>query len=228
VSGSNVPPIRVLLVDDHAVVRAGIRTLLEQTPGVEVVGEAGHGREALQVLKTRATEVDVVLLDVSMEELDGLATTGYITKDYPHVRVLMLSMHTTAAYVLPAVQAGAAGYVPKTATRGELEQALLAVARGETYLSPAVARHVTSGYRQSRNPHPAERALSPEMLRPHERELLQLIAEGRTTKEIASRSHVSPKAVESRRVRLMERLGIHDVAGLVRYAVRTGIVQIDQ
>jgi DNA-binding NarL/FixJ family response regulator len=220
----------VLLVDDHAVVRSGIRTLLEQTPGVEVAGEAGHGREALQMLKTRAAEVDVVLLDVSMEELDGLATTGYITKDYPHIRVLMLSMHTAATYVLPAVRAGAAGYVPKSATRAELEQAIKIVARGDTYLSPAVARHVTTGYRQSQQPgseQPAG-ATTADFLRPHERELLQLIAEGHTTRDIAARLHISLKAVESRRVRLMERLNIHDVAGLVRYAIRLGIVSMEK
>ena len=223
-------PIRVLLVDDHVVVRSGIRSLLDQTPGIEVAGEASHGREALQVLKKRAAEVDVVLLDVSMEELDGLATTGYITKDYPHIRVLMLSMHATATYVLPAVQAGAAGYVPKSATRGELEQAIKVVARGDTYLSPTVARHVTAGYLQSQRiglQKPTD-ATTPDFLRPHERELLQLIAEGRATKDIAARLHVSPKAVESRRLRLMERLDIHDVAGLVRYAIRMGIVAVEK
>src|SRR5262249_17945948 len=138
--------IRVLVVDDHTVVRAGIRTILEQTPNVKVVGEATNGREALQFLQTRSSEVDVVMLDVSMAELDGLATTGYITKDYPRIRVLILSMHTAETYVLPALRAGAAGYVPKSAPRAELEQALRTVARGETYLSPEIARHVTAAY----------------------------------------------------------------------------------
>ncbi|MGE0681954.1 MAG: response regulator [Candidatus Binatia bacterium] len=221
-----MPPIRVLVVDDHAVVRAGIRALLEQMADVQVVDEAANGREALQFLKTRSSEVDVVLLDVSMAELDGVATTGYITQDYPHIRVLILSMHTTAAYVLPAVRAGVAGYVPKSATRAELEQALRAVVHGETYLSPAVAGYVANGYRQSQNKGSENDkiATTPDLLRPHERELLQLIADGRSTKEIAARLHVSPKAVESRRVRLMDRLDIHDVAGLVRYAIRMGIL----
>lgn len=221
-----MPPIRVLVVDDHAVVRAGIRALLEQMADVQVVGEAANGREALQFLKTRSPEVDVVLLDVSMAELDGLATTGYITQDYPQVRVLILSMHTTATHVLPAVRAGAAGYVTKSATRAELEQALRAVVRGGTYLSPMVARYVADGYRQSQKTEAENDTGAPpaEVLRPHERELLQLIAEGHATKEIAARLHISPKAAESRRMRLMDRLDIHDVAGLVRYAIRTGIV----
>jgi DNA-binding NarL/FixJ family response regulator len=219
-------PIRVLVVDDHTVVRTGIRTLLEQMTDVQVVGEAVNGREALQFLKTRSPEVDVVLLDVSMAELDGLATTGYITQDYPQVRVLILSMHTTETYVLPAVRAGAAGYVPKSATRAELEQALRAVARGETYLSPTVARYVANGYRQSQHRGPAKdrNLVAADLLRPHERELLQLIAEGHSTKDIAARLHISLKAVESRRIRLMDRLDIHNVAGLVRYAIRTEIV----
>lgn len=224
-----MPAIRVLLVDDHAVVRTGIRTMLELMPDVHVVGEAAHGRDALRFLKTHASEVDVVLMDVSMAELDGISTTGYLTKDYPHIRVVMLSMHTTATHVLPAVQAGAVGYVPKSATRAELEQALRAVMRGETYLSPAVAKHVANGYRRSLTPGGTDdSAPPPEVLRPHERELLQLIAEGHGTKEIAARLHISPKAAESRRLRLMERLAIHDVAGLVRYAIRKGIVPLGE
>jgi DNA-binding NarL/FixJ family response regulator len=225
-----MPPIRVLVVDDHPVVRTGIRTLLEQIPNVQVIGEATNGREALQFLKTRSPEVEVVLLDVSMAELDGIATTGYITQDYPHIRVLILSMHTTETYVLPAVQAGAAGYVPKSAPRAELEQALRTVAQGGTYLSPEVAKHVTAAYR--RTLHQGEESppspTSPAFLRPHERELLQLIANGLSTKDIAARLHVSPKAIESRRIRLMDRLDIYDMAGLVRYAILTGIVPLEE
>jgi DNA-binding NarL/FixJ family response regulator len=224
-----MPPIRVLLVDDHAVVRAGIRSLLEQMPDTVVVGEAENGREALQLLKTRAAEVDIVLLDLSMAEMDGIVTTGYIVKDYPHIHVLMLTMHATPAHVLPAVQAGVAGYVPKSATRAELEQALKSVARGEIYLSPAIARYVASGYRQSHDRRAGHDTgvMTPDFLRPHERELLQLIAAGYATKEVAARLHISPKAAESRRLRLMERLNIHDVPGLVRYAIRMRIVVVE-
>ena len=221
-----MPPIRVLIVEDHAVVRAGIRALLEQMADVQVVGEAASGREALQFLKTQSPEVNVVLMDVSMEQLNGLATTGYITRDYPQVRVLILSMHTTETHVLPAVRAGAAGYVPKSITPLELERALRAVARGETYLSPEIASHVVNTYRRSQSKEAENNkfATSPDLLRPHERELLQLIAEGHSTKEIAARLYISPKAAESRRFRLMNRLDIRDFAGLVRYAIRAGIV----
>jgi DNA-binding NarL/FixJ family response regulator len=223
-------PIRVLVVDDHPVVRTGICTILNQMPNVQVIGEAANGREALQFLKTRSSEVDVALMDASMAELDGLATTGYLTRDYPHIRVLMLSMHTTGTYVLPAVQAGAAGYVPKSASRAELEQALRIVARGETYLSPEVAKHVTAAYRRTHDQRGAQHPspIPPDFLRPHERELLQLIADSLSTKDIAAQLHVSPKAVESRRLRLMDRLDIHDVAGLVRYAIRMGIVPLEE
>src|SRR5260221_5432113 len=148
----NMSLIRVLIVDDHTVVRTGIRTILEQMPNVQVVGEASNGREALQFLKIRSPEVDVVMLDVSMAELDGLATTGYITKDYPNVQVLILSMHTTETYVLPAVQAGVAGHVAKSASLAQLEQAPPAVALGGTHLSPEVARHVDIGQRQAHSP----------------------------------------------------------------------------
>jgi DNA-binding NarL/FixJ family response regulator len=223
-------PIRVLVVDDHPVVRAGIRTLMEQMPDVQVIGEASNGREALQFLQTRSSEVEVVLLDVSMAELEGVATTGYITHDYPHIRVLILSMHTTETYVLPAVQAGAAGYVPKTAPRAELEQALRTVAQGGTYLSPEVARHVTAAYRRThqQGEESPPSSTSPAFLRPHERELLHLIANGLSTKDIAAQLHLSPKAVESRRIRLMDRLNIYDVARLVRYAIRMGIVSPEE
>jgi DNA-binding NarL/FixJ family response regulator len=217
-----MPSIRVLLVDDHAIVRAGIRSLIEQMADVQVVSEASTGREALRFLRTRAAEVDVVVLDVSMTELDGLATTGYITQDYPQVRVLILSMHTAETYVLPAVRAGAAGYVPKSATREELELALKTVACGQNYLSPVVAKYVTSEVRRLSD---SQSETGIVFLRPHEHELLQLVAEGYSTKEIATRLHVTPKAIESRRIRLMDRLGVHDTVGLVRYAIRLGIIQ---
>lgn len=225
-----MPPIRVLVVDDHPVVRTGICSLLERMPNVQVVGEASTGREALQFLKDRSSEVEVVLLDISMADLDGIATTGYITQDYPHIRVLILSMHTTETYVLPAVQAGAAGYVPKSAPRSELEQALRTVAQGGTYLSPEVARHVTDAYRRTFNQEEESppSTTSPVFLRPHERELLQLIVNGHSTKDIAARLHVSPKAIESRRIRLTDRLGIYDMAGLVRYAILTGIIALEE
>ena len=216
--------IRVLLADDHRLVRTGIRLLLEQMVGVEVLGEAEHGREVLRLL--RNAQPDVVVMDISMTELNGLETTAYITKDYPQVRVLILSVHSAESYVLQAIQAGAAGYLLKTAAREELETALRVVARGEIYLSPAVATYVAANLRRLRGhgsgtSAPASVEVS---LRTSERELLQLLAEGHTAKEIAARLHLSQKAVESRRARLMDRLDIHDLPGLVRYAMRIGVI----
>jgi DNA-binding NarL/FixJ family response regulator len=219
-----VTTIRVLLADDHRLVRSGLRSLLEQMTGVEVLGEAEHGREVLRLLK--AVQPDVVVMDISMAELNGLETTAYITRDYPQVRVLILSVHAAEPYVLQAVQAGAAGYLLKTAAREELELAVRAVARGEIYLSPAVAAHVTANLRRLRGQESrASGAASSEApLRASERELLQLIAEGYTAKEIAARLYITKKAVESRRARLMDRLNIYDLPGLVRYAMRIGVI----
>jgi DNA-binding NarL/FixJ family response regulator len=196
-----------------------------------VVGEADSGPQASQLLKAHAADVDVVMLDISMEEGDGITATGYITQTYPHIHVLIFSMHTSATYVLTAVHAGAAGYVPKSATEGGLAQALRAVARGDSYLSPAVAKHVTQSYRRSQSPDSTGDTHAPPtetFLRAAERELLQMIATGKTTKDIAARFHISPKAAEARRMRLMERLDIHNIATLVRYAIRTGIVAVDE
>jgi DNA-binding NarL/FixJ family response regulator len=219
-----VTTIQVLLADDHRLVRSGLRSLLEQMTGVKVLGEAEHGREVLRLLK--AVQPEVVVMDISMAELNGLETTAYITRDYPQVRVLILSVHAAEPYVLQAVQAGAAGYLLKTAAREELELAVRAVARGEIYLSPAVAAHVTANLRRLRGQESrASGAASSEApLRASERELLQLIAEGYTAKEIAARLYITKKAVESRRARLMDRLNIYDLPGLVRYAMRIGVI----
>jgi DNA-binding NarL/FixJ family response regulator len=218
--------IRVLLADDHRLVRTGIRALLEHMEGVDVLGEAEHGREVLRLMKT--LQPDVVIMDISMAELNGLEATAYITRDYPQARVLILSVHAAEPYVLQAVQAGAAGYLLKTAAREELETALRAVARGEIYLSPTVAAHVTATLRRLRgDPAPSASSGIDIPLRPSERELLQLIVEGHTSKEIAARLFISKKAVESRRARLMERLAIDDLPSLVRYAIRIGVIAAD-
>lgn len=220
--------LRVLLADDHILVRTGLRVILEQLAGVEVVAEASTGREALRLLKT--ARPDIVLMDISMKDLNGLEATASIAQGYPQVRVLILSMHADEQYVRQAVRAGAAGYLVKDAAKTELELALQAVARGETYLSPAVAHHVLTDYRRRLHGKTEQRAGNPGVdvvLTPREREVLQLVAEGYTTKEIAARLHLSPKAVEARRARLMERLDIHNVAGLVRYAIRLGLVPLE-
>lgn len=215
-------PFKILLVDNHTLVRAGIRALLEQIPNVLVVGEAGDGREALKLVEQYRPHL--VFMDITMPVMNGLEATVRVVKEFPGSRVVMLSVHTDEEYVLQALRAGAAGYLLKDAGRAELEIAVAAVARGETYLSPAVSRHVVGDYVR-RTGSGLEGRL--ETLTPRQREILQLIAEGKSTKEIASILDVSVKTVETHRAQLMERLDIHDVAGLVRYAIRTGVVTAD-
>lgn len=217
--------IRVLLVDDHRLVRAGIRSLLEKVAAVNVVAEADNGREALQVVEKY--QPDVVLMDIAMAGLNGVEAASRLSRDFPEIRVIILSMHATEEYVLRALRAGAAGYLLKDSATVELELAVQAVARGETYLSPAVSKHVINGYvkrisgKQSQDDPESGRQ---EELTARQREVLQLIAEGNTTKEVAQKLSLSAKTVETHRLQLMERLDIHDLAGLVRYAIRIGLV----
>jgi DNA-binding NarL/FixJ family response regulator len=221
--------IRVLLVDDHALFRAGLRMLLEHMPGVEVVGEAGDGREAMGMVKKQ--QPDIVLMDISMSGLNGLEATAQVSRECPGARVIVLSMHITEQYVTQALRAGAAGYLLKDAAAAELEQAVKTVAQGDTYLAREVSQHVVSAYRRrlSRDGDNEQPALqSTEVLTSRQREILQLIAEGRTTKEIASLLHRSEKTIEAHRSRLMNQLDIHDVAGLVRYAIRVGIISSEK
>lgn len=214
--------IRVLLVDDHTLVRAGIRALLQNLAGIEVVGEADDGHEALRLISELRPQV--VLMDIAMPGLNGLEAVARIAQAAPEVRVIMLSMHASEEYVLQALRAGAAGYLLKGARLSELELAVMSVARGETYLSPAASKHVVSGYVQQAG-EASQRSTAPtERLTPRQREILLLIAQGTTTKEIAQKLSISVKTVEMHRAQLMERLGIHDVAGLVRYAIRIGMI----
>jgi len=211
-------PIRALLADDHTLVRAGIRGLLRGLPGVEVVGEAEDGHEALRLAE--ALRPDVVLLDIGMPGLNGLEVAGRLAALDPSIRVLILSMHTSEEYVLRALRAGCAGYLLKRSAVSELEVAVRAVARGETYLSPAVSKQVVDDYvgRTGGATDPID------ALTPRQREILQLVAEGNTSKEIAERLGLSFKTVEAHRAQIMERLGVRDLAGLVRFAVRVGLV----
>ena len=219
-------PIQVLLADDHVLMRAGISALLQRIPDLTVVAEADDGRAALQLIATH--HPNIVLLDISMPELNGLEVAERVAREFPAVRVIILSMHATSDYVLKAMRVGASGYLLKGARLAELELAITSVARGETYLSPAAAKHVIGGYRdQASGAVPAADAQAAERLTARQREILQLIAEGKTTKEIAQVLTLSAKTVEMHRAQLMERLDIHDVAGLVRYALRTGIIAGD-
>ncbi len=215
-------PIRILLADDHTLVRAGIRSLLTNMEGIEVIAEASDGREALRLV--RAHRPDVVLMDIAMPGLNGLEAATRIAKKFPHVRVIILSMHVSEEYVLQALRAGAAGYMVKGADAAELEIAIRAVARDETYLSPTVSKHVVTDYIQRIS----GETTSLELLTPRQREVLQLISEGNSTRKIASTLKISVKTVETHRMQLMERLDIHDIAGLVRYAIRVGLVKPDQ
>jgi DNA-binding NarL/FixJ family response regulator len=214
-------PIRVLLADDHTLVRAGLRALLQSLEGVQVVAEASHGREAVNLVTTY--QPDVVLMDIGMPELNGLEATAHIVKDFATTRVIILSMHHNEEYVLKALRAGAAGYLVKDAGTAELETAVRAVARGETYLSPAVSKHVVGDY--LRRVGAEESPLDP--LTPRQREVLQLLAEGHSTQDIAQKLNISTRTVETHRTQLMERLDIHDLASLVHYAIRTGLVKPD-
>ena len=214
-------PSRIILADDHALVRAGIRELLQKIPGAEVVGEASSGREALEMIESLSP--DLVLLDIGMKELNGLEVAARVTRDFSGVKTLILSMHANEEYVLRALRAGAGGYMLKDSATTELQLAIESVHNGTTYLSPSISRSVIDSY-LNRTAAPGK-TTSIDQLTPRQREILQLIAEGRSTKEIASDLTLSAKTVETHRAQLMDRLNIHDVAGLVRYAMRVGLIQ---
>jgi len=211
-------PIRILVADDHTLVRAGIRGLLAGLEGVEVVGEVGEGHDALRLAEE--LRPDIVFLDIGMPGLNGLEVASRLNSVDPAMRVVILSMHSSEEYVLRALRAGCAGYLLKGSAVAELEVAVRAVARGETYLSSAVSKRVVEEYLSRTGS-----ATDPlDALTPRQREILQLVAEGNTSKDIASRLLLSFKTVEAHRAQIMERLGVHDVAGLVRFAVRVGLV----
>lgn len=224
-----IKPLNVLLADDHTLVRAGIRVLLQGLPGVAVVAEAGDGHEALQLIQRHRP--DIVLMDIAMGGLNGLEVAARVKREFPGVQVIMLSMHGTEEYVIRALQAGATGYLLKDAAAAELELALKAVAGGEMYLSPAVSKHLVSYMRRIQDggaDAPDGKVRPAPELTPRQREILQLIAEGKTTRDIATLLHLSAKTVETHRTQLMDRLDIHDIAGLVRYAIRTGLVSSEK
>ena len=212
-------PIRVMLADDHTLVRAGIRALLEKLPGVEVVGEAGDGREVLKLVKLHRP--DVVLMDISMPGLNGLEAAVRMAKEFPDVRVIILSMHPNEEYVWRALKAGAAGYLLKKAATAELATALQHVALGEFYLSQEISTRLPKNFALDGIAH---RKSPLEELTGRQREILQLIAEGRNTKGIAEILKVSPKTIEYHRMKLMDCLNVHDVPGLVRFALRVGLI----
>lgn len=210
--------IRVALADDHTLVRAGIRSLLQEIEGIEVVGEAEDGQATLALADTYP--LDVVLLDIGMPGMSGLEVVARLAKQHASIRSVILSMHNGEEYVLEALRAGAVGYLLKDAAVSELELALRAVTRGETYLSPAVSRRMVDEYLGRAGAiGDALAALTPRQL-----EVLRLVAAGGTSKEIAQRLGLSHRTVEVHRFNLMRRINVHDTAGLVRYAIRAGLV----
>ena len=213
-------PIRVLIADDHAVVAEGLRHLVEAEHDIEVVACVGDGREAVQ--QARDTQPDVVLMDLSMPELNGADATRAILERDPRCRVIVLSMYSQREYVRRALKAGAAGYVVKRSAAKEVVEAIRAVHAGQRYLSPRVADVVLEDYSDAKQDDPLAR------LSAREREVLQLLAEGRTGAQIAERLSLSQKTVETYRARLVEKLGIRDLAGLVRFAIQKGLVSLDE
>ncbi len=216
--------IRIFLADDHTLVRQGIRTILESQPGFEVVGEAGNGRDTLE--KIRELKPDLVVLDIGMPELNGLDTTRLIRKEMPRIRILILTMHTHEEYIFQILKTGATGYLLKDAASSELITAVEAVYKGDAYLSPSISRSLLEDY--VRKAEAMNQKESWEPLTEREREVLQLIAEGFTNRNIAEKLGVSVKTVDNHRTNLMVKLGIHDTAGLVRYAIAHGLVSIDE
>jgi DNA-binding NarL/FixJ family response regulator len=219
--------IRVMLADDHALVRAGFRLLLNEIPDFEVVAEAGEGYEVLRQIREKLP--DVVLMDIAMPGLNGLEISARISREIKGVHIIFLSMHDDREYVMQALNVGAAGYVLKNADRSELELAIRSALKGEPYLSPAVSKQLIEGYTARMRGQQTGAATEPEgspyeKLTPRQRQVLQLIAEGNTCKEIAQKLNLSFRTVQVHRTQLMKRLDIHDTANLVRYAVRAKIV----
>ena len=213
--------IKVLVVDDHTIVRDGICTLLALAGDIEVVGEAANGSEALKMVKE--LEPNVVLMDIAMPIMDGLEATRRICKEFPRTRVLVLTQYDDKEYVFPVIEAGACGFISKAAASSELTAGIRAIYHGDSYLSPSATRFLVENYqhgdgRVSHDPY--------KQLTDRERDVLKLVAEGYTTQEIADMLGVSPKTVEGHRTNLMDKLGIHNRTELVKYALRKGIISI--
>jgi DNA-binding NarL/FixJ family response regulator len=212
--------IRVLLAEDHTIVRKGLRSILDAEDSVEVVGEAEDGRAAVEAVEH--LRPDVVLMDISMPGLNGLEATRQIKRRAPHIRVLVLTMHTNEKYILQILQAGASGYLVKQAAVEELISAIQAVYRGDAFLSPSISKKVVQRYVQQGQVIAEEDSY--ELLTPREREVLQLIAEGHTNRDISRVLHISIKTVEVHRANLMKKLDLHSAAELTRYAIGKGII----
>ncbi|NKB68423.1 MAG: response regulator [Candidatus Latescibacteria bacterium] len=214
--------IRLILVDDHPMLRQGLRALLDQETDLQVVAEAGDGRTAVQQAQTQ--QPDLVIMDLALPQLNGIEATRQIRALYPQIKIIALSQHMDSRYVEGALEAGADGYVLKRAAVGELVQAVRVVTAGQAFLSPFITRVVLDRYSQ-----PADRSLrglaSP--LTDREREILQLITEGQTTSQIALNLHLSERTVSTHRQHIMDKLGLHTLPALTKYALREGLTSFD-
>ena len=215
--------IRVLVADDHAVIREGLRVMLGNQPDMQVVGTAANGREAVRLVDEH--EPDIVVIDISMPELNGIEAIAQILPRHPHIKIIVLSIHETKPYVYRTLKAGAKGYLIKETAGLEVVDAVRAVYRGERYLSQRISDLLTDvSYRNLEVPI----EISPlEQLSSREREILQLVAEGKTSHEIAERLSISSKTVDTYRSRLMHKIGVDDVAGLVKFAIQHGVISLE-
>ncbi|MEP7355071.1 MAG: response regulator transcription factor [Acidobacteriota bacterium] len=212
--------IRILLADDHAVMRSGLRALLQQQADFEVVAEASDGREAVALAES--TRPDVAVMDLTMPNLNGTEASRQITAKYPNVAVVILTMHSDEAYVLRALKAGARGYLLKESAEAELISAIRAVQQGKAFFSPAVSKVLVQDYVRQLQDKDIEDSY--ELLTPREREILQLIAEGKSNKDVANLLNLSVYTVETHRGNILEKLGLHTVPELILYAVRKGVI----
>ncbi|RME40971.1 MAG: DNA-binding response regulator [Caldilineae bacterium] len=218
-------PIRILLVDDHALVREGVRRILAEQPGLEVVGEAANGQQALNL--TASLKPDVVLMDIAMPDMNGLDATETIKTRHPHIRVLLLTIHDDQEYLFRALEVGASGYVLKEAEAQELLMAIQAAHQGNVFLSPSVARWLVQDFLSRGRSGGQEEQQRLSELTDRQRTVLQLIAEGYSTQEIADRLVISPYTVQTHRNNLMRKLNLHSRTDLIKYAIRHGLIDFD-
>ena len=215
--------IKVLVADDHTILRQGIKALLDNQEGIEVIGEAKDGREALEIIEE--TLPDVILMDIAMPGLNGLEATRRIKKKFPRMKVLVLTMYTNEEYIFQILNAGANGYLVKETAFQDLISAIKAVYKNEAFMSPSISKKVINSYIKRAQDDEEQTC---EILTTREREILQLIAEGNSSKKIAEGLFISPKTVETHRTHIMDKLNIHNRTGLIKYAIRKGMVDVDK